>query len=155
MIDKKDYKDLLNLFERFKVEYLIVGGYAVALHGYVRATGDIDIWFNATDDNASKILKVMFLFGFKPDEFKKEDFNKKDSVLIFGSYDAEINLLGYLDGIDDFEIAFKNLKRGKVNGDEYNFLSLNDLITNKNTVGREKDLNDIEHLKNKNLPKKD
>jgi hypothetical protein len=59
---QKDYKDFLNLLEKFEVEYMIVGGYAVALHGYVRATENIDIWFNPNIENADKLLKVMLLY---------------------------------------------------------------------------------------------
>jgi hypothetical protein len=123
-----------------------VGGYAVALHGYIRATGDIDIWFNATNENAQKILKVMLLYGFPKEQFSLNDFNHTDSVIIFGSFDAEINLLGYLDGVNNFNEAYQQRKRMKVDGNEYNFLSLSDLIKNKQTVGRAKDLEDIEKL---------
>lgn len=68
------FRKFLELLEQFEVEYLIVGGYAVALHGYVRATGDLDIWINQTPENADKMLSVMLHFGFSAYDFKLEDF---------------------------------------------------------------------------------
>lgn len=110
MVFQQDYKDFLSLLERFEVEYLIIGGYAVALHGYVRATGDIDVWVNTSPENAYKILKVMLLFGYTKEDFSIEDFTHKDSFITFGGYGGYFNILCSIKGIEDFTEALNASK---------------------------------------------
>lgn len=73
----QDFKEFLKLLNENSVEYLIVGGYAVGFHGFPRYTGDIDIWVNATADNAEKVLKSLDEFGFGDFHLSKEDFLTK------------------------------------------------------------------------------
>jgi len=68
------FESFLKLLNEEQTEYLVIGGYALSVHGYVRATGDINIWINPTKDNAEKMLVVMFRFGFNVYDFDLEDF---------------------------------------------------------------------------------
>ncbi|MDX2305625.1 MAG: hypothetical protein NW226_22645 [Microscillaceae bacterium] len=145
MFFERDFKDFILLLNRFEAEYLIIGGYATAVHGYVRATGDIDFWVNPTEENAEKLLKIMILFGYEPTEIEKADFLKTPNVLMFGA--SEINLLTAPDGLDSFADAYsRHLLVTQEWGDLY-FIGLDDLIRNKEAVGREKDKIDLRQLK--------
>ncbi|NJL14522.1 MAG: hypothetical protein HC913_16960 [Microscillaceae bacterium] len=86
------------------------------------------------------------MYGFAPGTFLAEDFNQKESVLMFGSWDAEINLMGYLDGLPDFAPVFANRHRAKILTQEYNFIGLSALLENKKATGRPKDQLDVENL---------
>ena len=80
----KDFKEFLRLLNSKKVEYLIIGGYAVGYHGYPRATGDLDIWIAINEQTAMKMVKVLIEFGFDPPELQKELFLKEQKVIRMG-----------------------------------------------------------------------
>jgi len=145
MILNKDFKELLELLNAQNVEYLIVGGYAVVFHGYPRYTGDIDIWINPTEKNASKILKCIKDFGFTSLGLTINDFTSPDSVVQLGYSPFRIDIMTSVSGIE-FHESYKNKIRKEVDGIEITIINLEDLIKNKNAIGRHKDLNDIENL---------
>ena len=81
----QDFKEFIELLNKNKIEYLVVGGYAVGIHGYPRYTGDIDIWINISNENAEKMVLVLNEFGFGSYEVKKEDFLKPQTVMKLSS----------------------------------------------------------------------
>jgi hypothetical protein len=143
------FKNFLSLLNKYEVEYLVIGGYAVALHGYVRATGDIDIWVNPTPKNADKMLSVMLEFGFDVYDFQLTDFlideNNKGGFVSFGDVPFKIEILTTTLGVT-FEEAYRNRKTIFIENLPIHFIGLTELIKNKKAVGRPKDIEDIENL---------
>jgi hypothetical protein len=94
-----DFKELLRLFNDKDIKYLVVGGYAMAAHGYPRYTGDIDLWVWSTLDNAEKILDALREFGFGEVGLKEEDFQKPQQIIQLGFPPAWIDPLTDIDGV--------------------------------------------------------
>ena len=103
----QDFKEFIELLIRNKAEYLIVGGYAVGIHGHPRYTGDLDIWLNPTPDNAELVLKSVNEFGFSSFKLTTSDFTKPGNVIQLGYPPLRIDLLTEIDGVT-FEDCFKN-----------------------------------------------
>ena len=147
------FKDFLRLLNEKQVEYLVIGGYALSVYGYVRATGDIDIWIHATPQNAQKMLGAMNAFGFSSDDVSEQDFlpddNGKAGFLSFGDAPFKIEILGEAQGVS-FAEAYPKRKTVVLDDTPIQFIGLSELIANKKAVGRPTDLLDIE-----NLPKED
>lgn len=99
MILNEDFKEFIQLLNENKVQYLIIGGYAVALHGYPRYTKDIDIWVEGTPNNAKRILKTLEDFGFGSLNITRDDFQKPDQVIQLGYPPKRIDLLNHLEGV--------------------------------------------------------
>lgn len=149
----KDFEDILKLLNEKSVEYIIVGGYAVSFHSQPKYTKDIDIWINSTDENLFKVLSALKEFGFDNPDLTKEDFLKKGNFIQLGYPPVRIDFLTSLEGIN-FNEAYVKIKKGKYgNIENVPYLSLEDLLNNKNITGRESDLYDIKWLKkhNKNI----
>lgn len=142
----KDFKEFVELLEKHHVEYLIVGGYAVGQYGYPRYTGDLDIWINPTSKNYSKILMVLKDFGFSSMALSEDDFYKLGNMIQLGYPPLRIDILNEIDGVE-FTSCFSKKNRVKSDGMEMNFISYDDLISNKKASGRYKDLDDIENMK--------
>ncbi|MBU1894834.1 MAG: hypothetical protein KJ983_03360 [Candidatus Omnitrophica bacterium] len=143
----KDFKELLKLLNSKKIKYLLVGGYAVALHGYPRATGDMDIWVAVSEINARKMVEVLTEFGFNVPELKENLFLEKNKNIRMGVPPIRIEFLTSIDGVD-FTECYKNKQTVAIEGIKVNFISLKDLKKNKKASGRYRDLDDLEHLKN-------
>ncbi|MBU1122877.1 MAG: hypothetical protein KKF54_09370 [Candidatus Omnitrophica bacterium] len=141
-----DFKEFLKLLNLRKIKYLVVGGYAVALHGYPRATGDMDIWIAISPDNARKTTKVLQEFGFNVPELKEDLFLKKEKNIRMGNPPLRIEILTSIDGVK-FSTCYKNKQSILLDGIKVNFISFKDLKTNKKASGRYRDLDDLEHLK--------
>ncbi len=142
---QKDFKELLELFNGRKVEYIIVGAYALAYHGAPRFTGDIDIFVHPSPENAKKILSALGDFGFGSQSLTIEDFKNPDSVVQLGVPPVRIDIITSITGVD-WEEADKG-KRESLYGDvPVYFLGRDQYIANKRAVGRKKDLADIESL---------
>ena len=141
----KDFKEFIKLLNENNVEYLVVGGYAVAYHGYPRYTGDLDIWFNPTTENVEKILNVLVEFGFSSLQIHKEDLLKPGNIIQLGFPPVRIDLLNEIDGVDFFSCYSRRIT---VTSDEpvVNYICLPDLINNKKASGRHRDLDDLENL---------
>lgn len=145
------FKNFISLLNKYEVEYLVIGGYAVAVHGYVRATGDIDIWINPTAINADKMLSVMLDFGFDAYDFQIIDFlideNNKGGFVSFGDVPFKIKILTTTLGVT-FGEAYQNKKTIFIENLPIHFIGLAELIKNKKAVGRPKDILYIENLPN-------
>jgi hypothetical protein len=140
-----DFKEFLTLLLEEKVEFALVGGYAVAYHGYPRFTGDMDILVSRSPVNASKILKVLGRFGFGSLHITNADFESEGNVVQLGFPPVRIDLITSIDGLDNSEIF-----AGQIEGDFYGLkipiISKEHLIRNKRATGRARDLLDLENL---------
>lgn len=141
----QDFKEFVQLLIKHNVEYLIVGGYAVGIHGHPRYTGDLDIWLNPSEVNAEKILKVVNEFGFSSYKLSIDDFMSDGNVIQLGYPPLRIDLLTEIDGVQ-FDQCYPNKLIVEIEDMKVNFISYHDLITNKNATGRHRDLDDIENL---------
>lgn len=140
-----NFSEFVHLLNANAVEYLIVGGYAVAWYGYPRFTGDFDVWIRPTIENARKVLRVMRAFGFASLGFTEKDFIKPDMVLQIGYPPLRIDILTSIDGVE-FEECYAAKKLFAANGGTVDVIGLEHLKANKRKSGRHKDLDDLEHL---------
>jgi hypothetical protein len=140
-----DFKEFLELLNSEKVEYLLVGGYAVGCYGYSRATGDMDVWIAIHPANAAAMVRALRGFGFRSSGLSTEMFAASDKVLRIGVPPLQIDIITSVEGID-FGRSFGNRKVEMLDGVAVNLVSLDDLKANKRAVGRAKDLDDLEHL---------
>ena len=141
----QDFRELLQLLNSKRIEYLVVGGYAVALYGYPRATGDIHIWIAISKDNAQKTVSALKEFGFDVPELKEELFQEKGKNIRMGEPPIRIEILTSIDGVE-FPECYKNKNTLTIDGIEINFISFQDLKKNKKASGRLQDLADLENL---------
>lgn len=141
----QDFIDLLRAFSAADVRFLVVGAYALALHGRPRATGDLDIWVEAAADNAARVMRALGEFGAPLAEIRQEDFATPGVVYQLGVAPGRIDILTELTGLTFAEAWADKVRRpfGEV---EVNFIGRESLIRNKRTLGRPKDLADIEGL---------
>ncbi|MBY0269744.1 MAG: hypothetical protein K2X06_07755 [Burkholderiales bacterium] len=140
-----DFKDLLSAFNANSVEYLIVGAYALAAHGRVRATGDIDIWVRAAPANARRVIKALTEFGAPLQDLDEHDLSHPGLVFQIGIAPLRIDILTHIDGVE-FDDAWAARLNIQVAEQPVGVLSQAHLIKNKRTVGRAQDLADIEWL---------
>ncbi len=145
MVFSKDFKEFVELLHSNDVKYLVVGGYAVAIYGHPRFTGDIDIWIEPSVENSLKMINVFEEFGLSSFGLSSSDFIKPNFVIQIGQPPFRIDILTSVDGLK-FEEAFINKNLRSIDGLEINFISLNDLKINKRITGRYKDLDDLENL---------
>ena len=145
MILAQDFEDFIALLNKHKVQYLVVGGYALALHGKPRHTGDLDIWINITDKNATRVLKCIKAFGFGMLGFTKDDFMEPGYVNQIGYPPLRIDILTSIDGVG-FDEAYANKIMVVENEVTIPFISLQELIKNKKATGRPQDLLDVKQL---------
>jgi hypothetical protein len=139
-----DFKEFAELLNAHRVEYLVVGGYALAAHGHPRYTGDIDFWLARNPGNIERLLTALRVFGFGSLALKPEDF-APDSVIQLGQPPRRIDLLMGIDGVH-FEDCFQRREVITVDGLPLNFIGLDDFKANKRASGRLKDLADLEAL---------
>jgi hypothetical protein len=142
----QDFREFAELLIKHKVEYLVVGGYAVGIYGYPRFTGDLDIWINPSPENAEKVLLCVREFGFSSYQLTASDFSKSGNVVQLGYPPLRIDLINELDGVK-FEQCFPDRKTAEIDGLQLNFISYQDLVKNKKATGRAKDFLDIDNMK--------
>ena len=145
-----DLRNFIKALNNHEVEYILVGGYSVILHGYARTTGDIDIWVNPTLNNYQKLLKAFYEFGMAIFDMTEKNFlhNKAMEVFTFGRPPVSIDIMKTVKGLE-FKSAF-NLATFIETGDlPARVVDYRDLIKAKRASGRAKDLNDIENLRSK------
>jgi len=140
-----DFKELLELLNAHEVDYLIVGGYALALHGCPRFTGDLDIYLGIQRDNARKVLSVLEEFGFGALNLSEDDFTHRDRIVQLGVPPIRIDFITSIDGVE-WDAAWTNREKGNWANVPVAYLSREDFIANKRSSGRLKDLADIESL---------
>jgi hypothetical protein len=141
----KDFKEFIELLNANKTEYLIVGGYAVGVHGYPRYTGDIDIWINADSTNIKKMTKVLEEFGLAPTEINENDFKNKENIFRIGNPPYRIDIMTEIDGVT-FKECYPNKVEKEIENTKMNFIGFTDLIKNKRASGRKQDQLDLENL---------
>ncbi|ACU88940.1 nucleotidyl transferase AbiEii/AbiGii toxin family protein [Desulfomicrobium baculatum] len=142
---QNDFKELLELFNAHDVQYLIVGGYALAYFGAPRYTGDIDIFVKSDSKNASLILKALSDFGFGSAGLKLEDFTNTNNIIQLGYPPVRVDIMTSISGVS-WEDAYNNREEGKYGDVRVYFIGLNQYIQNKRASGRKKDLADLEAL---------
>jgi hypothetical protein len=142
---QQDFKELLELFNAHEVNYIIVGGYALAYHGAPRYTGDIDLFVKPDAENASRILIALREFGFGSVGLTTEDFESSNKVVQLGYPPVRVDLITSLSGVSWSE-AYDHCEEG-VYGDIPTFyIGRDQYILNKRASGRKKDLADLEAL---------
>lgn len=140
-----DFEELLKLLEEYAVDYMIVGGYAVAYHGHPRFTKDIDVFFDSTRENVNRLRRVLIAFGFREEDLPAEAFTTKGNMLTFGVPPSRVDFVNDIDGVT-FEQARPNIVKGTYGSIEVKFIGFNDLIRNKQATPRARDKGDIEEL---------
>jgi len=141
----QDFKEFIQSLNDNQVRYLIVGGYAVALHGYPRYTKDLDIWIELNPDNAAKLIKALDQFGFSSLGLRVEDFLEADQIVQLGYPPNRIDLITSMPGVD-FEGCYTSRVKVMIDDVLINFIDLENLKKNKRAVGRLQDLADLENL---------
>jgi predicted nucleotidyltransferase len=142
----QDFREFIGLLESEAVEYLIVGGYAVGLHGFPRYTGDIDFFVAVHPSNAKKLLDVFERFGFGEIGLEEGDFLSPDFVVEIGREPRKIQVLTGIDGVSFAECYNRRLEI-RDDGLLMKFIGKNDLLANKAASGRAKDLIDLDELR--------
>ena len=145
MILSQDFEDFIKLLNEHHVDYLIVGGYAMAFHGKPRYTGDLDIWIDISESNALKLLMVIRDFGFSSLGFSKEDFLKENLINQIGYPPLRIDIITSIDGVE-FDHAYASKLVIELEGFPANYIGLDQLIANKKASARKIDLSDVEDL---------
>lgn len=144
MTTQPDFEELLRLFAVHKVEYMIVGGFAVAHHGHPRFTKDIDLYYEHSPENISRIRHALADFGF-PDGVLTDDLFERGKVVVFGSEPVRIDLLNEISGVP-YDKARPNKVGGEYGAVCVSYISRTDLLLNKRASGRAQDLADAEKL---------
>jgi hypothetical protein len=140
----RDFKEFAELLNAEGVEYLVVGGYALAAHGHPRYTGDIDFWVRPSAPNIDRLLIVLRRFGFESLGLQAADFGP-DSVVQLGQPPRRIDLLTAVDGVE-FDDCWARREWVTVDGVSLTIIGLEDFATSKRSSGRLKDLADLESL---------
>ncbi len=149
---EKDFLGFISLCNKHKVDYLVIGGYAVAIHGYPRYTKDMDISIRISEKNAEAMLLVIKEFGLASLNLRNDDFTREGGFIQLGYEPLRIDIINDLEGVS-FEDALKNKKVVVYEGVPINFIGYEDLINNKIQAARSQDIVDIEKLKARNRNK--
>lgn len=142
-----DFQDFIIAFNKANVDYILVGGYSVILHGYSRTTGDMDIWVNQSDENYTKITQAFHIFGMPVFDMTREKFLDKNNydVFRFGRKPSSIELMTAVKGLN-FEEAFAASTKVEIDDIQIQLIHYDHLIAAKKAAGRPRDWNDIENL---------
>jgi len=143
----QDYKEILQCLEKHDVTYMLVGAYAMAAHGFPRSTGDIDIWVNPAGENSIRVYRALAEFGAPLSEISERTFSYPGIVFQIGIAPCRIDMLTRISGDIDFLEAYKNCITANIEGVVVKVLSVSDLIKNKESIGRAKDLDDVVALR--------
>jgi hypothetical protein len=140
-----DFKDLLSAFNAHRVEYLVVGAHALAVHGYVRSTGDLDVWIKPELANAKRVIEALRSFGAPLHDLSEADLTRSGTVFQIGVAPIRIDVLTSIDGVN-FDEAWGARLMARFAEEPVPVLSAAHLIVNKKAVGRPQDLVDIDEL---------
>ena len=144
-----DYRDMIECLLKEGVDFMLVGGYAVALYGWPRTTFDIDFWIMANPENAKAVMRAIRAFGAPLMDLTEADFHRPGMVFQIGTEPQRIDIISAVDGLD-YADASRRAVRMNVDGLEFKVISIDDLIVNKRASGRPKDIADalaLEKLK--------
>jgi hypothetical protein len=145
MLLPDDFRDFLKLLNSKKADYLLIGGYAVGCHGYPRATGDMDVWVARNPSNAAKLIEALTEFGFGVEALTEHLFLLPDQIVRMGTPPMRIELLTSISGVS-FDDCYLRRKLVVLDGVPVPLISLSDLRANKEAAARPKDLDDLQHL---------
>lgn len=144
----RDFRDLIAEFNARNVEFLVVGAHALAAHGHVRATEDLDVWVRPDPDNAKKVIEALRTFGAPLHDLTEKDLTTPGVVFQIGVAPLRIDVLTAIDGVD-FTEAWPSRLITRFADQPIAVLSKEHLIKNKRAVGRTQDLADVERLEGK------
>jgi hypothetical protein len=145
METQPDFRELLALFNVHHIEYLIVGGYALAFHGAPRFTGDLDIYVNPDATNAQRILTALKAFGFGSVGLTRSDFERPDQVVQLGVPPVRIDLITSITGVS-WDEAWTGRVTGRYGDTPVYYIGRSQFVANKRAIGRTKDMADLEML---------
>ena len=140
-----DYIDMLKCLNKAGVDYMLVGGWAVNMYGYIRATVDLDVWILADADNAKKVYSAVAEFGAPVSEIKPEDFAEYGMIFQIGVAPCRVDIISKISGVSYADAVTRAVPK-TIDGIPVRIISLEDLIANKKASGRAKDLADVEVL---------
>lgn len=146
MLTSPDFKELLSLFKKHNVQYLIVGGYAVMRYSEPRFTKDLDVLIAVNDANAAAVYNALLEFGAPLRNLTPQDFAQEGYFYQMGAPPLRVDVLMSIPGVD-FVKAWKRRETVRIADMEMHFISKDDLIEAKLASGRPQDLLDLEHLK--------
>ena len=148
MVFQKDFRDLCALLNEEKIDYLIVGAYAVAFHGVPRATGDLDVLVRPEEEHVQRLLAAVKAFGFPTDEVTPGYLLTHGKILQLGRVPVQIHIMTSITGVT-WDSAWVTRKEGMYGDLPVFFIGLSALLTNKTAIGRSKDLADVKALRRK------
>ena len=140
-----DYIDMLKCLNKASVDYILVGGWAVNMYGYIRATVDLDIWILADADNARKVYAALAEFGAPVSEMKPEEFAEYGMIFQIGVAPCRVDIISKISGVSYADAVTRAVPK-TIDGIPVRIIALEDLIANKKASGRAKDLADVEVL---------
>lgn len=140
-----DFKEFLKLLNSHRVEYLLIGGYAVGYHGYPRATGDMDLWVAIRQNNAEKLVVALREFGLNAPQLSADIFLQENQIIRMGVPPMRIELLTTISGVD-FDSCYSERIVDVIDSVEVHIINLEHLKQNKQASGRYKDLDDLQYL---------
>jgi hypothetical protein len=142
---QQDFRDLLELFNKYKIDYIIVGAYALGFHGAPRYTGDLDIFVRPDPINAKSIIQALDKFGFGTVGLTAADFEEEGKVVQLGFPPVRVDIITSITGV-----TWDQAKSGRVEGHfgdvPVHYIGKNEFISNKRALGRKKDLADLEAI---------
>lgn len=141
----RDFRDILAEFNAHNVEYLVVGAHALAAHGHVRATRDLDIWIRPDATNASRVMNALRAFGAPLHDLTEADLTRPGVIFQIGLAPIRIDVITAIAGVE-FEEAWPERLETRFADQDANVLSRKHLIQNKRAAGRKQDLADVEWL---------
>jgi hypothetical protein len=141
----RDFKEFVELLNSIGVEYLIVGGYALAAHGHPRYTGDLDIWIRPAGKNIAKLLEALDRFGFGGLGLTRKEFEQPGAVVQLGYPPNRIDILTAIDGVEFADCLARRMVVN-ISGVDLPIIGLEDFRANKRAAGRAQDLADLESL---------
>ena len=142
---QKDFREFVELLNEHEVEFIIVGGYALAFHGVPRFTGDIDVFVKADHENAKRIMKALAAFGFSSLDLTIDDFQDQNKVIQLGLPPVRIDIISSISGVT-WEDADATKEPGLFGDVSVSYIGRKQFIINKRATGRKKDLADLEAL---------
>jgi len=141
----KDFRDFLALLAKHKVRHLVVGGYAVAVHGYPRYTGDLDVFIALDPQTAESIAAAFCEFGFSKSDIDVQTFLIPKSIVEVGNEPLKLHIMNAISGVD-FDEAYERRETVRLDELDVPFIGYGDLLRNKSATGRGKDKVDVEEL---------
>lgn len=149
----KDFRDFLALLAKHRVRHVVVGGYAVALHGYPRYTGDLDVFIALDPQTAESVVEAFCEFGFSRADIDVRTFLIPKSIVEVGHEPLKLHVMNAISGVG-FEEAYKRRETVRIDDLDVPFIGYEDLIRNKSSTGRGKDKVDVEELERRRFAAK-